>query len=623
MNGGDAVTIADEFPPGDWLRSVADTLPRRHQAPPPYTLGETVAELGRWARDARDQPWKADVNVRSLTADVDAGVAQLGPRLHALFSDLLPLLSMSADRNSLVRTCAEFLTRWVSPATVGLAFRDLCEKASDATSTTQALRVSADILASQLNDQGRGLGPLDQARRVLSDEFDERDLDFHLGREATEDDHAPAARLVLVDQMLQEPPPVGEVTVWTLYRRAQVTWRTAAGPIVFLRADWAIPNAREDDGQLFEERDELRALLVDSLVPSEDILWPEGESRESYVLVRIQLGRRNAIDAAEEAERRIEAILNIAAGSGGVIWVATGSSATMLDGQLRSASFGAHVRDRTDLEDSYGVQQTMSLIASWSMRLSDALDRGPMPEFLMDALGAVREASLTDHRDVHFYDARPVTPRVALALQDHAMEQVASLAQMKPDLLIANLMEDEVDHLWDQTVSAAVWAPLAGRRTDPNEHREQLRLQAAIVRYGGGGRVLEVEKVWALRSELEAFARDTAARCSLLAGLAAISDAAEEARVRDVARTEGAVVRSRHRRVRNAIVHGNPVSSAAMASVSDFSDRITRNALGIALESYATGRTVTDLLDDRDVARDAQRTSGLSMLDRLAQAPKS
>jgi hypothetical protein len=69
---------------------------------------------------------------------------------------------------------------------------------------------------------------------------------------------------------------------------------------------------------------------------------------------------------------------------------------------------------------------TADILSSVADQLGDALTKGPMPEHLVEALTSLREARMTDHRDVLFYSARRVTPRIATALEDHAMELFAS-----------------------------------------------------------------------------------------------------------------------------------------------------------------------------------------------------
>jgi hypothetical protein len=102
-----------------------------------------------------------------------------------------------------------------------------------------------------------------------------------------------------------------------------------------------------------------------------------------------------------------------------------------------------------------------------------------------------------------------------------------------------------------------------------------------------------------------------------------ISDKAEETRSKARLLDHTSVIRNRHRRVRNAVAHGNPVTAAALDSVRGYSDRVTGDALAIALESYATSRPIADICADRRTDRAQDDPSFGSMLDRISAAAKA
>ena len=54
-------------------------------------------------------------------------------------------------------------------------------------------------------------------------------------------------------------------------------------------------------------------------------------------------------------------------------------------------------------------------------------------------------------------------------------------------------------------------------------------------------------------------------------------------------RDEGAVLEARRRRVRNALMHGNPASFAVVQSVREYSEFVGRSALNLALETFVEG----------------------------------
>lgn len=608
--------------PGAWMESVSELLRLPPRAPQPFTLGEAVAELGLWASTARDDSWKNASNRSSLARDIDFHLDIVGPRLRASLSDLLPSLATDTDRATVAIAAADFAERWQRRDTIDAAFRDLCEAASTGSLGVWDLKPMAELISSQLGDAGRDWGLLSNVRTVLSGDPHGFQLEGWLAEGAGSETLTPTIRLDIARNMLTAEPPTGRVVVWLLFDRAQVNARVAAGPITFLLSAWAIPNATRDDGQHFPERDELRAMMADSSQFREDDLVPGDLAGENFVLVRVDLGQRSAAGAAEEATRRVDALLSIAIEAGGVSWLNTGTSATLVDGQERMSTSGAiHRRDGDTFHDSYGIRVTSELLTDWAARLDAVLRVGPMPAFLVEALSSVREASMMDHRDVLFYNARPVTPRVALALEDHAIELIASLAQLHPERLVTVLQQDEADHRWSQMLAGGLVAPLDTNRKTAKLHDAATSLTQSVSRTAPNGvRVVALEKVWEVRDQLRALPVSPAAEITRDFCLAAISSTSDEEVGRERAKQAVELLRTRHRRVRNAIAHGNPVTPVAIGSVREFSQRVTRQALAIALHAHATGTDVSSYLAGRSQDRDetnAEVANGVCMLDRI------
>lgn len=617
------VTATLDVPePGPWMQSVAELLPTPHKGPLPFTLGEAVAELGLWAGTARAESWANRGNRESLDHDVEITLAVTGPKLRAVVDDLLPMLRTSAGRPAILQATAEFSERWQQPAAVLAAFSDLCAMAAE-THPVWDLHSKAEILASQIGAGQGAWSLLNDASRMLDGEPHPVEIKHWLGEDSGPGDLTPSQRLEISSKILTGEPATGEITVWLVYRRANVSFRVAAGPITFLRADWAVPNATHADGQEFDERDELRGLLEGPLFPSEAELLGEDAASEQYVLVRVDLGCRRAAGASDVATRLVESLLNIAVGSGGVSWVNTGTSVTLVDGHRRSSTFGAaRRRERAEYQDTYGMNATADLLDHWAQRLDAALSSSAMSDFLVEALAAVREASMVDHRDVTLSNARPVTPRVAVALEDHAVELIASLAQMTPEDLVSALQDDEVDHQWDLMVLNGLLAPLAEHRRTSPATEDLAGLGYWLAPFDpSGSRVVHLDRVWESRSRLREVEVSPAVGATLERSLAAISSPAEEEVLLERAQRLVQTLRNRHRRVRNAVTHGNPVTSAAISSVRDFSDRLAHRAVNLALHSFATGETVSEVIAASDADRQADRaamSSGTSRRDRIA-----
>lgn len=602
----------------DWMQSVADVIRVHHRSPRPFTLGEAVAELGTWARDAREEAWTHGGNRNSLDGDIAFMTKAVGPEVLAVISGLLPDLVTTNDRSKVFHAASDFKRLWTRPSTIGAAFRDLCDLSAKLVVSVDELEPLAQIIASQLGEAARGFGVLGDVTNLLCADPTAWDLERMMKQDGQFKDDSAASRVAAAERLLATEPPNGMVVVWALYRRARVTGRTAAGPITFLRADFAIHDALAEGREDFPERDEIRAVLSHPLGLDGDQILEDYRGGESFVLARADLGERSPLGATEEAERRVDALLNIAAGAGGVSWVNTGTSVTLLDGDPAQASFGANTAPQESFADDYGIGATSELVESWSKRLETAMTSGPMPEPLVEALAAVKEARLTDHRDVHFYDTRPVTPRVATALEDHALEQVASLAKLKPELLMNELMWQEAYRAWYNWALAALVAPLNHREGTSRQRSKRKAVEATVRHYTTyGARVVSFVEAWDARDDLRELASTPAMRASLESALLAVSDPAEEAQSRARIQAQTQLLRNRHRRVRNAVAHGNPLSPASLDSVRAYSDRVTGDALAIALESYATSRSISDIFIDREASRAKDDPRAGCLLDRI------
>jgi hypothetical protein len=63
---------------------------------------------------------------------------------------------------------------------------------------------------------------------------------------------------------------------------------------------------------------------------------------------------------------------------------------------------------------------------------------------------------------------------------------------------------------------------------------------------------------------------------------------------------EGRILEARRRRVRNALVHGNPANFSVVTSVRVYSDYVSGTALHYALESFVDGTNPASALSARD-----------------------
>jgi len=71
---------------------------------------------------------------------------------------------------------------------------------------------------------------------------------------------------------------------------------------------------------------------------------------------------------------------------------------------------------------------------------------------------------------------------------------------------------------------------------------------------------------------------------------------------------EHTIALDRLRRVRNAVVHGNPATPAVVRSVSDVAIRRSNHALSLALEAFNQGISLDELLAAARAERDVLRS---------------
>ena len=586
----------------DWLLSVAEVLPLPHRAAPPYTLGEAVAELGDYAQAVGALQWKcwtSKKNRASLRNEIEAQSETLGERLGALIASVLDDLRDDSDPEAVVAAAARFNEAWHSEMAVTDAFRDLCDAAKVPGMTSRALRKLSAIIASQVGPAAHGAFSLlsHAADALVNTEEDlARWRNAPFAEPLTE-----AHRLEMATDILVTAP-AGRIIVWTVYYRAIVSrMREVAGPMTFLRADWALPNAFDIELNDFPERAELRGIRKD-VRWLDDIHVKSLKPENRLALVRVDLGERQVAGAVDEARRRVDAVLSVAVEAGGTSWQSAGVATVLLDGEVRSSSLGLNLRETSAREDdSYGMGATAEILSSIADQLGDALTKGPMPEHLVEALNSLREARMTDHRDVLFHGARRVTPRVATALEDHAMELIASVLGVSPATLAAALQRREALVQADRRIADQLMAPFDEAWSREHSERRQ-ELEGEISDYSSGGREVSVAKVVAFQAEIRALPMSDLQRADFEDSLAICTAPARERRLLDEMLREAGLLRDRHRRVRNAVNHGLPLNVTTLNSIRDYADHTSSTALNIALTWFKDGDPGETLLQREEGA---------------------
>lgn len=576
--------------PDDWLESVAEMLNVPYGSRLPYTLGEAAEECARWAASSSSEAWEK--SWPSLRADVMAAYRAVGPRLRRTLPRNVRTLRTEQDLNAIEDICARVAELWRSTEWMEAAFKDLWELASKPQTTSAMLHPRAQIVISQSDAaRSRSWSALNDASSVLLDK------PRWYGGEGPR--RSLASRIARASDALVTPAPVGRVVVWLVYQRAMVPWREEVGTVTLLDGEGAVSAVRREDEPVFPERDELAMLLqAEAFGPIFDALVTSGER---YVLARVDLGERSLTDASADAMRLVDAFLSIAVIRGGLSWQSTGLSVILCDGEHSGGAFTRGVGAAMSSDHSHDVVETAILVRGLAAQFHTPLAQRALPADLADAVQALREAGMVDHREVTMYGARAITPRFATALEDQAMELIASFGGLPAPTLGDAMCAIEVDRRFDQMLSRGLTAGYASTRNAP--------VWAAIILHGRGGPEFDVLRALDAKDRLRALPMTVLERADFEDAVSVASDATSERRRLAEIATQVKLIRERHRRVRNSISHGNPVSDAALDSIRDYSSSNATTALHYALHAFTTNDSLDHLLEVDGDSRAASRAA--------------
>lgn len=587
-----------QAPPSDWIESVAKVLPHPHGQVNPYELSDAVAELGAYAASCSSSAWHSSRSVsnhrNSLQAEVDFQSRTLGKRLAATVGSALVDLNKTSNREAIIQAAARFVEAWRTDTAIAAAFEDLCEEAKSTASTSTRLRQLSALIASQLGAAATShFSPLREAADLLISSKE------YLSRWRGQSVHQPldeTERLRLALHALTDAA-VGSTVVWAVYSHATARGpRTELGSVTVLRPDWALPSAFDDDGQDFPERAELREIRAG--VRWLDELQSKSLEVDSHlVLVRVDLGERPLAGASEDARRLIHALLAMPVTVGGVSWHDTGTTAILQNGSVRVRSGGRIRTDPARYEDGYGIEATAEILHELADPLSAALHSRSIPDNLVESLGTLREARMTDHRDVRFNGARPVSPRFATALEDHAMELIASVLGVRTVDLAAAMEFQYALRLAEARTLDLLMAPFEEKWNA--EQSAQLRALEAMISHleNDGTRVVNVGRVVANVKAIRKLPLTSLQRSDFEEGILICTDAHREHVALTQALDETGIIRARHRRVRNAVNHGLPLSSATLGSIREYAESTSQRSLELALAWFVGSETGPALVE--------------------------
>jgi hypothetical protein len=308
------------------------------------------------------------------------------------------------------------------------------------------------------------------------------------------------------------------------------------------------------------------------------------EEDDVDTIVRVDLGVTTSSGALERAIEIVDVIMSVSIHRSGGIRPQLAEHAVLRSGQYAGSGRRA-VWDRTGFaEDTWGASMTAEAIERHGPRLAEALAREELPRFLAAAIHVQATADHPFSRDMALRKPSEADISSVVPLSDRVVQHVAAHAAMNPNELFALLNERWAHGRW-----------LA-----------DLQRAAGMCLLGGGGRdelLDELTREWMSDRPSRPWILFLADRADDFLSLcrleherawighmfASISDHPTYTALIYDYTNEGTVLEARRRRVRNALVHGNPASFAVVQSVREYAEFVGGGALNLALEAFIEG----------------------------------
>lgn len=610
----------DNYGPDETARSsdaarALRLLSRTQPCPPELALVDIVAEIAEWLEYFRQNAWAR--NRASLRRELEASINVLMPSLLDALEDNLRRFADAAAvvlelphpdaaaRHSAKLAGRVLLTVLQSPHVVEAAFDDLLVGLGSADSA--GLAVARSQMLSLIEHAGHDRWALSRLQSVVADDaLAVAEVQRAFGDKTRDDSAQPheaagltlEERVSLVRRYISAPPGEGRCVAWMSYTGRLHTFVQQLGPVTIFDARWAVPNARTAEGQKFPHRPEMIEVLRG---------LPQDFPRDADVLlVRIDLGRRRRAQAMQHARDVAALVIGAAAILGdGLEWRLEGHEMLVVDGALNESSMFDPNADRYGtVWDSERTEIELSEVgAGLAMAVAGA---DIVPSSTADAVRSALEAAGADSRS-------------KIVLEARVLEMVAASAGMTADELRAALLR-----LWPgATVGWEVHRSISAVLHRLKERDVVLAIQQWL--RGGAFRIDLGTAAEHLETLRKAVGEDPNDRW-IGDGLALLSDSGRATSRFESADRECRLVAARLRRVRNAIVHGNPVSTPALRSVASLSDWLAKRALRYLVVSQSTGRAIRDQLerDHRHARQVAEHVeSGDSYAASVLRSPDS
>ncbi len=591
--------VSDHWPKDtpNWLPSLVSSLDRRHGLSAVLPLAVIVSEIAEWVQLASGtDAWSPKPNRTSLALDIHQSVRTLGPALRADIS--APLAAFEAAFAALIgspravleqppgtrsaavwvdvtTSATALLTALDSDAATRASWDDLVAAAQDRMLARREYRPMAELLFEQLQRRGHIADRIyDGLVSIMA--FGRDPDDIPMG----EKDTPLQERLDKARDYVGAPAEAEPTVVWLGYK-GRITQRLEAGNVAFHDALWAVPNA-EPERFPFAHKEELWEIIQYGY--NFKVAKLLGEESEVDTIVRVDLGTTTVAGAFERAVAIVEIILSVSIHRVGGIRPRLAEYHILRSGKNVGGGHHATHKQPGFPDDTYGAGITSDAIGEHGPRIAEALARAELPRFLVAAIEAQATADLPFSRDMALRTPSEADISSVIPLTDRIVQHVAAHAAMDPNVLFATLGERWAHAHWLADLQRAAGMCLLGG-DGRSELRDELTARWLSDR---------MEQPWILfladrATDFLSLCRLEHERAWIKRMFASISDHTVYRELMDEYVTEGAVLDARRRRVRNALVHGNPVSFAVVQSVREYAEFISGTALYSALESFVDG----------------------------------
>ena len=590
-----------------WLNSLDLLLSRDVQHGEALPLEDLLEEIDGWLKVGRSHvQWT--LNRRSLAAEVEASCRLIGTSTRKAVGQ--PLCLARKAMRELVRQEAP---TFAEQQLVSRAFCDL----RLAMTTGATLLAAWDDLLQEIRSQGASHVRAEQLTSILGSCLEMRGVESksrfsELRRvfgaspigpnrwpaSAVEDRSEAEAEFLSKVEAILLPIPVPErCVVWLQFEFARLPdFVFQAGDMTFFEAPWALPNARDDPGQPFLFRDELRAVLQNI-----DDWWTDKgpEHPHSFVVARVDMGyrmTRGAITAGEEMVNLLLAAATVQ--TGGIRWRRNGTACLVVDGAGAATQWAAPKTGSTT--SYYGMDITTEVLGTTALEMAVTMSTRPLPEEIREAIRLMSEAGLERSYETAFGVTQSLHVRTAVGHRNHAFEHISAWGGYSERELEKEITTNWARSAWEHEMGSIINNAIRDRWDQPG-----VQTLNSVLHPGGYGKPLLFPVAETHEKELIDLLSTRIERERLRWLKKGMRNAAHYLKIARSYETEHTIALDRLRRVRNAVVHGNPATPAVVRSVSDVAIRRSNHALDLALEAFNEGISLDELLAAARAERDS------------------